>query len=50
MALQWTQATSISKCVVRKDNGSSRLNVLSCGIPLSLFDMFLTIRGGGLRT
>ncbi len=49
MAIQHVQVISILTCVVAIGEGSSKLDVISRGPPLSLFDMFLAI-GRGSKT
>jgi hypothetical protein len=49
VALQRAQVIFILKCAITIGESSSRLNILSRGPPLSLFDMFIAI-GGGLGT
>lgn len=46
MALQHAQKISILKHVVAICEVSSRLGILSKGLPISLFDMLLATRGG----
>jgi hypothetical protein len=45
MALQQMQVASILRRVVTIGEGSSRLNVFSSVLPLSLFDVFFVTRG-----
>jgi hypothetical protein len=45
LALQRAHVISILKHVIVISEGSSRLNVLSRVLPLSLFDMLLATRG-----
>jgi hypothetical protein len=42
--LQCAKAVSILKCVVEVGEGSSKLGILSGGLPLSLFDMLIVRR------
>ncbi len=49
VALQQTETTFILRCVVIICEGSSSLNIFSSVPPLSLFNMFFTIEGGGGR-
>jgi hypothetical protein len=50
VAIQHAEAVSILRSAVVVGEGSSRLDLLSEGPPLSLFDMLLATGGGGLGT
>jgi len=49
MTLQHAQVIYILRCAIVGGEGSFRLDILSTGPPLSLFDMLFII-GGVLRT